>query len=232
MRAEETVGALIVVLVVFSIGASLAAPALAPQPTQREVRELARLVRWIVGNVTFAPNETYLPAAAGEWRIELDPGEAAELTLEVGLGEVTFSQGGEGSEDVVIEVSGTGLRRDVDGISVGTGEVVVYLPPGFSFERLEVDVGMGDVSGTIPLAASGHSSVRVGVGQVRVELRPGGPDGTVSIRISGAGSARAEGFSSVSKVRGRTEAILGTGQGFTLEVRLGTGDAEVRVAGP
>ncbi len=233
MRTEEGVGAIIVALVVFSIGASLAAPALAPEPTPQEIRELGKLVKWITGNVTVAPNvSAFSPGTAGEWTIELDPQDARVLEIRVGTGEVSFRLSDSPGGRVVVEIDGVGEQEAPGEISVGMGEVKVYVPPGFAFDSLQVEVGMGDVWGTVPLSASGAASVKVGVGEVSLTLAPQSSNGVATIVVSGMGSARAEGFDSVSESPRQTQATLGSGQGFTLEVRIGTGDAKVRVSRP
>ncbi|RLG42120.1 MAG: hypothetical protein DRO01_01705 [Thermoproteota archaeon] len=233
MRVEEAVGLLIVGLVIFSIGASLAAPALAPRPTQREVEGLegllGQIMEGVLGPVTACGGPS---STGGQWTIELDPQEARAMIIRVGFGSVELYTSGSTGEAVVVEMEGVReWTSSEDVISLCFGEVRVYLPPGFAFDNLTIEVGTGEVRGTLPISPSGSAEVDLGTGDVQLDLAPQSLNGVATLSV-GMGSAEAHGFDSTSESPGELRATLGSGGGFTLEVDLGMGDAEVRVSGP
>ncbi len=233
MRVEEAVGLLIVGLVIFSVGASLAAPALAPKPTQQEVEELGGLLSQIMKDF-FGPARVCggASSAGGQWRIELDPREAREMLIRVGVGSVELNPSDSSGGAVVVEMEGVREWAPSENvISLCFGEVRVYLPPGFAFDNLTIEVGTGEVRGTLPVSPGGSAEVDLGTGEVLLDLAPQSPSGVATLSV-GMGSAEAYGFDSTSEGPGEVRATLGSGIGFTLEVDLGMGDAEVRVSRP
>ncbi len=223
MRSEEVVGLVIVGLVIFSIAASFVAPKLAPAEPPEGLRELAQALGWAVGNVTFT-------GAAGSQTVEIPVDQAANLILEIGAGDVSIKNFGQG-ESVIVKVEGTGI--DIQGavVNVGAGNVEVLLPEGFSFDSLTIDLGIGDLEGVIPLSETGVAAVDLGMGRIDLTLIPQSEDGTVSISVQ-MGEIDIHGVQPVTQTENEFTGMLGSGEGFSLTINVGMGDALVRVSRP